>query len=304
MARFRPESSLTADSLRDKVILITGGANGIGASLVEYSCKHGAYVCVGDVAVAAGANLVERVCAASSSSTPSRAIFQETDVTDYQSILDLFDTAYKTYGRIDHVVAGAGVLEIGNWFDPDLTLETLRETPSTTVLNVNLLGTLYVARIAAVYLRQNRPSHTDRSLTLISSVAGFKETPGMFLYQATKHGVLGLMRSLRPYLPAPEHQLRVNAVCPWMTDTEMVKNLQEGWKQAQLPVNSPLSVAVIVAGLVADPTINGKSIYVEGGRGWEIEDNLDRLEPEWLGAEPSRSLARGQEFLALGSKWQ
>ncbi|RAL17194.1 putative 3-hydroxyacyl-CoA dehydrogenase, partial [Aspergillus homomorphus CBS 101889] len=312
MSRYHP-NHLTAESLQDKVILITGehtltqskpgGANGIGASLVELICQHGAYACIGDVAVAAGEKLVQDVCATSSPSPPSthpRAIFQKTDVTNYQSILDLFDIAYKTYGHIDHVVAAAGILEVGNWFDPALTLETVRESPPTAVLEVNLLGNLYVARIAAVYLRQNRAPHADRSLTLISSVAGFKETPGVPVYQATKHGILGLMRSLRMDLPAPAHQLRVNAVCPWMTETRMVEKLREGWKQARLPINSPLDVAVIVAGLVVDATLSGKSMYVEGGRAWEIEDNLDRLEPEWLGEEPSRSLAKGQEFLAEG----
>jgi len=90
-------------------------------------------------------------------------------------------------------------------FDPDLTLESVREEPvkSAKVLDVNLKGEVYFARIASVYLRQpdvNSKSSTaaaDKSLTLVSSVAGFREDPGLFVYTASKHGVLGLMRSLR-----------------------------------------------------------------------------------------------------------
>jgi NAD(P)-dependent dehydrogenase (short-subunit alcohol dehydrogenase family) len=154
-----------------------------------------------------------------------------------------------------------------------------------------------------VYLRQNRPENADRSITLISSVAGFKESPGMFVYQASKHGVLGLMRSLRLYLSSSTHRIRVNAICPWMTTTAMVKGVQEAWMKAKLPCNTPADVARIIAGVLADSSLNGKSMYVEGGRGWEIEANIDRLEPQWLGEEPSRSLAQGQAVLGSGMDW-
>lgn len=300
MAQFHP--TITPEALKDKVIVVTGGANGIGASLVEYCGQQGAYVCFGDVAENAGYQIAQSMCSSGSSSSP-RAVFQHTDVTSYQSVLGLFDLALKTYGRIDHVVACAGIMEIGNLFDPALTLETVRETPTTKVLDVNLTGCLYVARIASVYLRQNRPENADRSITLISSVAGFKESPGMFVYQASKHGVLGLMRSLRLYLSSPTHHIRVNAICPWMTTTAMVKGVQEAWMKAKLPCNTPADVAYIIAGVLADSALNGKSMYVEGGRAWEIEANIDRLEPQWLGEEQSRSLAQGQAVLGSGMDW-
>lgn len=52
-----------------------------------------------------------------------------------------------------------------------------------------------------------------------------------------------------------------------------------------------------------DAQLNGKSMYVEGGQAWEIEANINRLEPQWLGEEPSRSLVKGQAVLADGSDW-
>lgn len=61
------------------------------------------------------------------SGMPPRAVFQTTDVTNYQSLLGLFDLAFETYKRIDHIVAAAGIVEIGNWFDFGLTLETVRQ---------------------------------------------------------------------------------------------------------------------------------------------------------------------------------
>ncbi|KAJ5887732.1 hypothetical protein N7495_007773 [Penicillium taxi] len=302
MSQFIP--NVTAESLKDKVVLVTGGANGIGANLVEYLCQNGAYVCFGDKAAAAGNELSAKIVAASASSpTRPQAIFYETDVTDYKSVLGLFDTALETYGHIDHVVAAAGITEIGNWFDPELTMEDIRQPATTKVIDVNLNGALYTARIASVYLKQNRPEGTDRSITLISSIAGFKESPGLFVYQASKHGVLGLMRSLRLYLPKSGHRLRINAICPWMTHTGMVSGIQDAWFKAGLPVNAPKDVAMVAAGLIVDEKLNGKSMYVEGGRAWEIEDNIDRLEPQWLGEEASKSLAKGQAVLEDGSDW-
>lgn len=140
-------------------------------------------------------------------------------------------------------------------------------------------------------------------MVLFSSTAGFKETPGLFVYQAAKHGILGLMRSLRLYLPYQAHRLRVNTVCPWMTDTVLTKGIRDSWIKAGLPVNKPVDVARITVGLMVDPQLNGTSMYVEGGRGWEIEANLDRLEPQWLGEEPSRTLAIGQKVLGAGDNW-
>ncbi|KAL4810667.1 hypothetical protein BDV18DRAFT_155279 [Aspergillus unguis] len=292
--------NLSPSALKDKVLVVTGGANGIGASLVEYAVENGASVCFGDLAAEAGETIANKI---NSNFEGTRAVFVRTDVTSYESVLGLFDRAMEVFGRVDHVIAGAGITEIGNVFDPAEDMQSIRKPPTTKVLDVNLTGCLYTARIASVYLRQNRPAGSDRSIVLISSVAGFKESPGLFVYQAAKHGVLGLMRALRLYLPGRDHGIRVNCICPWMTMTGMVKGVQDGWIKAGLPVNSPLDVAKVTAAVVGDAGLNGKSMYVEGGRAWEIEDNIDRLESQWLGQEPSRSLAKGQAVLGSGSGW-
>lgn len=83
----------------------------------------------------------------------------------------------------------------------------------------------------------------------------------------------------------------------------MADGVCEGWVKAGLPLNTPLDVAKVTAGLLVDSSLNGKAMYVEGGRAWEIEGNLDRLEPQWLGEEPSRSLAKGQAVLGQGMDW-
>jgi hypothetical protein len=74
-------------------------------------------------------------------------------------------------------------LEQGNWFDPNLTIETVASSGNTKVLDVNLVGTLNFARIAAVFLRGGLNMGENRSLTLLSSVNAFRESPGLFMYQ-------------------------------------------------------------------------------------------------------------------------
>ena len=179
----------------------TGGALGIGAEVVRLCHAAGAHVFFGDVLVDAGEALAREL----SSDSKPHVVFVPTDVSDYQSNLRLFDTAYEKCGRVDHAASVAGVGERGNIVDSGLTLESVRQEPkeSMTVLGVNFVGPIYFSRIASVYLRQpglddkSSTSTADKSLTLVSSVAGFTEAPGLYVYSATKHGVYGLMRALR-----------------------------------------------------------------------------------------------------------
>lgn len=88
-----------------------GGARGIGRNLVELCVQHGAYVCFGDIDEKAGHDIQEAINADRDS--PS-AKFVRVDVTNYQSVLALFKIAFSWHGRIDHVIANAGVIERGN----------------------------------------------------------------------------------------------------------------------------------------------------------------------------------------------
>jgi NAD(P)-dependent dehydrogenase (short-subunit alcohol dehydrogenase family) len=150
----------------------------------------------GDVLDEPGTSLEKEL----SSNSKSSVKYIHCDVTSYEDNLKLFDAALQARGRIDHAVANAGLGEQGNMFDPNLTLETVREEPKSSmkVVDVNLKGPLYFARTASVYLQQGPESGSpDKSLTLVSSVAGFREDPGLNVYVPSKHGVLGLMRVLR-----------------------------------------------------------------------------------------------------------
>lgn len=86
--------------------------------------QHGAYVFFGDIDEKAGRDVQDAVNQGQES---PRAKFVAVDVTNYQSVLSLFKTALSLHGRIDHVIANAGIMERGNWFDPALTVESVEE---------------------------------------------------------------------------------------------------------------------------------------------------------------------------------
>lgn len=240
--------------------------------------EHGANVIFGDI----------NVTAAHESSTS--VIFMECDVTKYDDIYRLFRNAYDTFGRIDNAISCAGIFEQGNWFDPNYTIDSIKEDPGNTkVLDVNLTGTLHFARIAAVFLRESRQENSNKSLTLLSSVNAFRDSPGLYLYQTSKHAIQGILRSTRKILHERD-SIRVNAVCPGVTDTPMTAAIIQPFKDAGLFWQPAEAVAKVILGIMSSKEMNGKAFYVEGGDGFEFEDSLYAAQPQWLGEEATRRM--------------
>ncbi|OCT52098.1 putative oxidoreductase,short chain dehydrogenase [Cladophialophora carrionii] len=304
----------TLDSVRGKVVVIAGGAQGIGAATVSQLYTSGAHVFFGDWDEKKGSDLADELRASASTSAGS-VTYLKVNVREYQSLLSLFDAAYNQHGHVDMAICCAAVTERPGYWEPDLlNLESVRETPTgiADVIDINLNGTLYFARLAVAYLKEkhafDRASTTAESInsskciTLVSSVAGFKESPGLFAYSAAKHGVVGLMRALRPFA-APLYGLRVNAICPWATDTQLLSGVRAEWVKNDMPMNQPSDVAKYIIQVTASPTAHGKALFVTGGNAVDIEEGINRTEPQWLGEKNSRELNAGQVILGLGMDW-
>lgn len=157
-----------------------GGANGIGAATVRILVQAGAHVVVGDFDQAAGQKLAETF-----NDAPTKPTFVQMDVAKYEDNVRLFRTALETHGRVDHALACAGILERGKWFDPALTVETIDKPETTKVIDVNFVASAHFARIAMVFLKHDRRQGEDKSIVLISSAAGFRDSPGLFMYQVS-----------------------------------------------------------------------------------------------------------------------
>lgn len=112
MTLLRDLSDAELSTLKDRTIIITGGASGIGAAACTLAHAHGAKVVIADVQVEAGQAL--------QSTLGSRAIFHETDVSSWSAVLSLFETAYSHFGSIDVVCSNAGMTDaLNNFFAGD-----------------------------------------------------------------------------------------------------------------------------------------------------------------------------------------
>ncbi|GAD94989.1 15-hydroxyprostaglandin dehydrogenase, putative [Paecilomyces variotii No. 5] len=284
-------------TLKDKVVVLTGGATGIGRSAVEQFHASGAKVVFGDV--------VDEPAQELASTLGPSVQYVHCDTTSYADQLALFATAEKAFGQVDIVVANAGIGQQGkDIFTPD---QDVNKEPALKEIDVNLKGAIFTARIGMHYLRKVGGG----DLVLLSSIAGFKETGGLTPYMASKHGVIGLLRGLR--ITATPENIRINCICPWMTKTRLVNAIEGGWYKLGLPTNEPADVAraIIICATANRGTggkthggavlpFAGKILYISGGKSYEIEDKLQELEPVWLGKENSEVLAKGQAYLHSG----
>lgn len=283
-------SNIPDDSwVKDKTILITGGASGFGAGFLKRWAKAGANIIIGDVNVQKGDEIIRSL----SKETGNRNLhFVHCDVTDWQSQVSFFKEAIRLspHGGIDTVVANAGIVGHEKLEQP-LGLDAANPPPpNLSVINVNLIGVLYTAHLALYYLPRNPGSnsanakcdpanvHRDRHLLLIGSYAGFIPLPGQALYGSSKHAVVGLFRCLRS--TSFSQGVRTNLICPYFIDTPILTPLARVILAGSV-VGAVEDVVEAATRLTADPRVVGRAISV--GPKLKVVDNKDN--GEWELAE-------------------
>lgn len=260
----------------DRVALVTGAARGIGAAIVETLCRKGYRVaaldaCAGDDAppgvdypLASPADLDELSSRHRGQVLPSR-----TDVRDRAALDAAVASTVERFGRLDAVVAAAGVVAGGKpqWRTPDDQLETL--------LSVNVLGVWNTAAASVpVLLRSTEPGNCR--FVAIASVAGERGLFNLTGYSASKHVVIGIVRGLAADLVGTG--VAAVAVAPGSTRTPMLDATAGlyGTTPAELAahqaIRRPLEPAEIAAtvALCCSPegaAVNGSVIRADGGFG-------------------------------------
>ena len=241
--------------LKDKVAIITGAANGIGAKTAEIFAREGAKVVVADYAQEAG----ERVAQALKESG-AKVIFVKVDVSDSASVQQLMDKTLEAFGRLDILVNNAGITADG-W------LVKMSEEAWDRVINVNLKGVFNCSKLAAKIMM-------DQGKGVIlnaTSVVGLYGNMGQSNYAATKFGVIGLTKTWAKEL-APRG-IRVNAVAPGYTMTSMMDTVPEKLLDAfreKTPLKrlgEPEDIAYAYLYLASDEAayVNGEILSVDGG---------------------------------------
>lgn len=167
-------------SLRNKVVVITGGASGIGLATAKLISTLDPSNKIG---------IIDRSPPPSSFVSPSNThqiLFQKCEITDWKSQRAAFANIAKHYGRIDAVYANAGIAEHGDQFFDETIDETGQLTePDRRVLNIDMDAASDTVRLAIHYLRKNKEGG---SIVITASLAGYLASAGAGLYSAAKHG--------------------------------------------------------------------------------------------------------------------
>jgi len=169
----------------------------------------------------------------------------------------LFELANTRFGSVDIVVPNAGIIESEQvcWGNMKF-VDGKPAKPKLLTLEVNLTGVFYTAHLGMYYMKQNRPADALKSLVMIGSMASWV---GLFTaqqYTASKHGVLGLMRSLDPVVEG--ENIRTACIHPWFTATNIID-----WPTKLITAGMPTTPVERVAGAIfraatdPDPTTSG-----------------------------------------------
>lgn len=199
--------------LQDKVAVVTGGGTGIGRAICLEFAKEGAYVVVVSNVKEEVEQVEKEIC-----TLGGDGISIVVDVTDIGQVLKLAETVVKTYGKMDILVTSAGVMGDRN-FLVNTTIDGWRKT-----IEVNLNATFYCIK---AFISKMMEQKRGRIIT-ISSTSGKLPAAMNSDYSASKHGVIGLTKSLAIELGLLElNGITANTICPGSTDTPMITEITE-----------------------------------------------------------------------------
>jgi NAD(P)-dependent dehydrogenase (short-subunit alcohol dehydrogenase family) len=242
-----------------RTVLVTGGGSGLGAATARMVVEQGGSVVVADVDTERG----ERVAA----ELGERARFVPTDVTDEASVGAAVAAALELGGP--HVaVSCAGIAPAERVLGRDGPHSLAR---FVAAIQVNLVGTFNVTRLAAQAMAANEPGEDGERGVIVNtaSVAAFDGQIGQAAYSASKAGVAGMTLPVARELA--RHGIRVLAIAPGIFDTPMLATMSDQVRAslgAQVPFPSrlghPTEYAALVRHIVENRMLNGETIRLDG----------------------------------------
>jgi NAD(P)-dependent dehydrogenase (short-subunit alcohol dehydrogenase family) len=222
------EEMARAASVNGKVVVVTGGARGIGYATAKTLHQLGARVAIGDV---------DEVAVKEAGTDLDVGFYARLDVTDRQSFTTFLDDVERELGPVDVLINNAGIAPAGRFLDEpdDVTQRTIA---------INIFGVILGTKLAAERMVKRRRGH----IINIASLAALGAVPGLATYTATKHAVLGFTDTARLELRGTG--VTLSAVMPTLTNTSMVDGVASvpGFRNAE-----PEDIAAGVVGLIEKP---------------------------------------------------
>ncbi|KYZ75678.1 beta-ketoacyl-ACP reductase [Anaerosporomusa subterranea] len=239
--------------LQGKVVIVTGGANGIGRATAVRFAEEGAKIVVADFAD--GAAVLAEIAAIG-----GEAAYVQVDVTKPESVQAMVDLALEKFGQIDVLVNNAGITK-------DAMMKKMTKEVFDLVINVNLNGVFNCASAVLPHMLSRKAG----VVLTASSIAGIYGNLGQTNYAATKWAVIGMTKTWAKEMA--KDGLRFNCVAPGVIATEMVKKIPEQVLKEKLLIKVPAGrlgepeeIAAAYAFLASDDAkyINGTVLSIDG----------------------------------------
>ena len=246
--------------IQASVFLISGGGSGLGAATVRLLAEHGARVVIADINAEAGNAVATEL--------GERARFVQADVTDEADVQQAVDTARDIFGGLHGAVccAGIGPAERVVGRNGPHSLVNF-----TRVIQVNLIGTFNVIRLAGTAMQGNQPGPSGERGVIVdtASVAAFDGQIGQAAYAASKGGIVGMTLPIAREFA--RFGVRVMTIAPGIFETPLLGNLSKEVQESlgqQVPFPSrlgqPSEYAALVKHIVENQMLNGEVIRLDG----------------------------------------
>ena len=246
--------------LDNQTVLVTGGASGLGGATAEMIVAAGGRVVIADVNDAAGNDVAARLGPA--------ARFVRTDVTRDADVQQAINTAIEDFGPLTGLVNAAGIGPAARVVGRDgpMPLDQFAR-----VIQINLIGTFNVIRLAAAAMQNNQPQPSGERGVIVNtaSVAAYDGQIGQAAYSASKGGVISMTLPIARELA--RSGIRVMTIAPGIFDTPMLAAMPEAIRQSlgqQVPFPSrlgrPAEYAALVRHIFENEMLNGEVIRLDG----------------------------------------
>ncbi len=246
--------------IQDHTFLVTGGSSGLGAACVRRLANAGANVVIADVNVETGEALAAEL--------GDQVRFVKTDVTSEEAVKTAVSTATDTFNGLHGVINTAGILIAAKVLSSRGThsLDAFNK-----VIQVNLVGSFNIIRLAAEAMAQTEPNEGGERGIIINtaSVAAFDGQIGQAAYAASKSGIVGMTLPIARELA--HYGIRIMTIAPGIFDTPMLAGLPEKARISlgqQVPFPSrlgrPDEYAALAQHIIENPMLNGEVIRLDG----------------------------------------